>query len=235
MQTPLLTVQNFGAGKSAYWGVSDNWRMSLQNKESHETFQHFWQYLIYWLGGDTRDRLTLPEYNEIFAQEEPVTLQIDATQADYSPATDAVVEATISHATGDKKISLLPDAKIPGRYIGTYTTDHLGTQEVNYQVLLKSGEVLQQKTLLEFDYRKEENLHNEFQPDTLKELAYSTNGNYYHYSQLQNRVEEMHISTSGNLPEITVQRHLADYFSFLLIIIALLGGEWILRRRWGLH
>lgn len=232
---PILQVQSYGAGKSAYWSVPDSWRWSLAGSSSHEVFQKFWQHLVYWLGSGALERVSFPEDRYFFVIEEPVGLKVDVTTADFSPATDALVEAVITSAQGQRHVPLLPDPKIAGRYTANYTSATDGIQEVNYQALLGNGEVLQRQTLMVFSYSQAENIENSFKPEVLKELAYATQGNYYHYSDIVEDPGNLDVATIEQLPEIQVRRYITDNIFYLLGVILLLGCEWILRRRWGLH
>lgn len=233
-ETPVLSVQNYGAGMSAYWSLPQSWRWSLASKASHEVFSKYWQHLISWLGSGALDRLSFPSEEDVYALEEPVILSVDVTQPNYSPASNALVEAIINSPDGESRVSLFPDSKIPGRYSGTYRGNTAGTHEVNYQAILDEGEVLQRQTLLDFEFSQAENTDTTFQPDALKELAYATKGVYYHYSEIEKDLDKINIATTTGLPQIEVKKYLIDSSLFLLACIILLGSEWILRRKWGL-
>lgn len=237
---PILQVQSYGAGKSVYWSLPDGWRWSIAGTASHQVFEKFWRHLVFWLGGGALERMSFPEDRYFFPIEEPAQLRVDITETDFSPATNAMVEAVIEHADGKQRVPLLPDPKVPGRYVANYRTSTAGTQEVNYQAILGNGdsgnsEVLQRQTLMVFDFNKIENTENAFKPEILKELAYATKGIYYHYSDIAGDPESIDIATIEQLPELQVRHYLTDNIFYLLGVLILLGGEWILRRRWGLH
>lgn len=228
---PILQVQSYGAGKSAYWSVPDSWRWAVASRTSHKIYEKFWQHLVFWLGGGAWDRISFPEKQYFFAIEEAAKLEVDIVGTDFSPATNAIVEAVINQPDGKRQVPLFPDPKVPGRYTATYSTLTAGTHEVNYQALLETGEVLQRQTLMAFSYSQAENIENSFKPKVLRKLAYATKGIYYHYSDAQ----DIDIATIEKLPELEIRRYMTDNIFYLLGIILLLGGEWIVRRRWGLH
>lgn len=237
---PFLQAQSYGAGKSAYWSLPDGWRWSIADTASHQVFEKFWRHLVFWLGGGALERISFPEDQYFFSIEEPVQLKVDITKTEFSPDTNAIVEAVIEHADGKQRVPLFPDPKVPGRYVANYRTSTAGIHEVNYQAILGNGdsgnsEVLQRQTLMVFSFNKTENTENAFKPEVLKELAYATKGTYYHYSDIAGDPESIDIATIEQLPELRVRHYLTDNIFYLLAVILLLGGEWILRRRWGLH
>ena len=234
----LLQVQNYGAGKTAHWALPDAWRWSLADANSRAAYMKYWLYLVTWLGSGTMERIQFPREEYFHSIEEAVPLEVDITLPDYTPSTNAVAEVLITPPdtrAEAQKVSLFPDPATPGRYKGIYKASMPGTHEISYQAILEDGEVLQRKSLMAFNYHRLENTDASFQPETLKELAYVTQGAYYHYSTVLDKGNDLAIPTHDRIPEIRVKRYPARDSLVFVLAILLLGGEWLIRRKWGLR
>ena len=231
---PLLQVQNYGAGKSAYWSLPESWRWAIHNESSSDVFEHFWKHMVIWLGKGAIDRITLPGNKYFYSIEDESELVVDVTDTGFLPASNALVEAKITTSNGQKDIPLLPDQSTPGRYRTRYNPSTPGIHEISYTAILPSGEALQKESLMHFSHSITENTQTAFNPAFLKELAFITGGVYYHYSDVIKDTSGIRIATMTDLPEIEIRKSLTDNIYFLIILTLLLGSEWILRRRWGL-
>ena len=100
---PVLTVQAYGAGKVAYWGVPDDWRRAISDEKGAEDFRKFWQSLTPWWGAGGEERLKIDESEDVLPRGMDAVLKVEALSADFEPAMDAMVRADIEGPEGFAK------------------------------------------------------------------------------------------------------------------------------------
>jgi hypothetical protein len=132
---------------------------------------------------------------------------------------------------GSDVVQLKPDPLEPGTYTGTYTADKPGTY-------VAETTARQDKTDLGRDtltFRREDGVAENFgaaqNRDLLEKLSSDTGGSYYTPANAKRLPDEIAVSEAG----ITAHDNLDLWDMPILFLLAILirGGEWLLRRKWG--
>ncbi len=232
-QHPLLSLHAYGGGRVAYLGSEATWRWRMSSEHGLRQYALFWRYLLGWLGTGGKPRLELPLQGTLQAAGEPVPLDVEVRGADFRPAEDARISAVLRLADGSlgPSINLVSDPTIPGRYRGTTTVNTPGEYRVDYRVHFPDGEVLEEQVWFAGAFLGQENTDLVFRERELRDLARITGGDYYDWRDADD-LDQLPLSASIPLRE----EHLywTRNATFLLLLVALAGSEWILRRRIGL-
>jgi hypothetical protein len=228
---PLLTIQNYGRGRTAVFATAGSWRWKMLQPVADRSHATFYSQLLRWLVNDTPRRLTVSTPKQILDDESTVKLRADVRDKAFLPAADATVEG---HILGDgvaETIDMRPDALDAGVYNAEWTIPKAGSYVV--EVVAKRGVEDLGRDVLTF--RKNdgvaENFHVEQNRELLEKLSAETGGKYYKPEDAKKLGRDINYSEAG----ITVRetRDLWDMPVVFLLLLMLRSGEWLLRRKWG--
>lgn len=232
---PVLAVQNYGGGRVAAFtsGGSWFWRMSLP--ASNEFHEKFWKQLVRWMVVGVKEQLTLDTDAEIYARRDPVTVHAMVLDKDMSPLNDAKVVLTVTDPLGNTQ-------ELPMDWIlseeGVYQARYVPEQEGAYKIAVRAEGweskpvekgFMVNPPVLEFADAG-------LKKDLLTQMAGTTHGQYFDFGDTQRVIDAVrqHVRTAS-IESATPQDHaLWDMPALFLLIIALMGGEWLIRRRVGL-
>jgi len=231
---PVLALQAYGAGRTAYLGTASTWRWQMHSTRGGEQYSLFWRYLLAWLGSGGKPRLETPAGDNIRPVGEPLPLELRVLGSDFLPAADAQVRAHIQGPDGAAMpaLTLAPSPYEPGLYTGMMIADKPGEYRVDYEVELPGGESLSR---MEFFAATRKGLENEdiaFREGTLKNIARITGGIYASY---KNSNDILPLNLAAGLPTLQERVYWTRNGLFLAVLLMVAALEWFLRRRTGLR
>ncbi len=229
----LLTLQSYGAGKSAYWGSPHDWKRSLVDEEHSREFSLFWSGVIEWLGSGTVERIKVSdeEFAGITGKENG--LLIDVLGQDFEPSMDARVEANVTGPHGfSKLLQLYPKGGFLGRYAGKFIPPDPGSYRVLYQLSYPDGEKLNHLSYLKVKQSGFEAKDTRYEGRELRMLANLTGGEFL---EIQNMGDSWTPELAETLPMVRKKNNLADAWPLFLALFFAAGMEWICRRKGGLR
>jgi len=228
----LLVTQNYGRGRVGVMATQGTWRWQMTQPLADKTHEMFWQQLMRWLVQDTPGRLVAVTPRPVLSDETKVVLRADVRDRNFAPLTEAKVMANIIGPAGvAEQVELRPDPVTPGTFSAEWEAEKPGSYVA--EIVARQGEEEQGRDVVNF--RREdgvaENFRAEQNRELLEKLATETGGKYYQVNNLKQLPEEISYSEAG----ITVRetRDLWDMPAIFLALLLLRGGEWLLRRRWG--
>jgi uncharacterized membrane protein len=230
--TPLLAIQNYGHGRTAILATEGTWRWRMLQDHTDMSDYTFWQQLMRWLVTETPGQVTTSTPHQVLSDDTRVPLRAVVRDKTYQPVSGATVTATITRPDGGTSaVAMKPDPLEPGTYTAEYSGDRVGA----YVAEVAAQE---DKTELGRDtitFRREDGVAENFgaaqNKDLLEKLSSDTNGNYYTPSKAKRLPDEIAVSEAG----ITAHDNLDiwDMPILFLLVILIRGGEWLLRRKWG--
>lgn len=230
--TPLLAIQNYGRGRVGIFATAGSWRWKMLQDHTDRTHAMFWQQLMRWMVNETPGQVLTSTPHQVLADDTHLPLRVSVRDKSYQPVSGATVETTIVRPDGGSDvIELKPDPLEPGTYTGDYTAEKPGTY-------VAETAARQDKTDLGRDaltFRREDGVAENFgaaqNRDLLEKLASDTGGNYYTPANAKKLTDEVAVSEAG----ITAHDNLDlwDMPILFLLVILIRGGEWLLRRKWG--
>lgn len=234
--TPLLAIQNYGRGRVGIFATAGSWRWKMLQDHTDQTHSIFWSQLLRWMVTETPGQVISSTPHQVLPDDTHVPLRVGVRDKNYDTVSGATVETTISRPDGGSDtVELKPDPLEPGMYTGEYTADKPGTYVAETSAKQGGKDA---KTDLGRDaltFRREDGVAENFgaaqNRDLLQKLSSDTGGNYYTPSNARKLSGEVAVSEAG----ITAHDNLDiwDMPILFLLVILIRGGEWLLRRKWG--
>ncbi len=229
---PLLTVQNFGRGRTAIFATGGSWRWQMLQPVADKSHEMFYQQLLRWLVSETPRAVIGSTPRQLLADESHVKFRTEVRDKTYSPAGDATVEAHILGPDGiAEAVEMRPEPLEQGVYSAEWTSPKPGSYLV--EMVAKRGTEELGRDVLTF--RREdgvaENFKVEQNKDLLQKLSSETGGRYYTPSDAKKLPNEISFSEAG--VNVRETRDLWDMPVIFLLLLLLRSSEWLLRRRWG--
>ena len=230
--SPLLTVQNFGRGRVGVFASAGSWRWRMQQDHNDKTHAIFWQQLMRWMVTETPGGVTSSTPHQVLSDDMHVPFRVNVRDKNYQPVSGATVKTTIVRPDGaSDAVELKPDPLEPGTYTGEYTADKPGTY-------VAETSAKQDKTDLGADtltFRREDGVAENFgaaqNRDLLEKLSADTGGTYYTPANAPKLASEVAVSEAGISAHDNLD--LWDMPAVFLLVLLIRGGEWLLRRKWG--
>jgi uncharacterized membrane protein len=230
---PLLITQNYGRGRTSVLATGGTWRWQMSMPVEDQSHEMFWRQLLRWLVTDSPGQITTSVPNPMLFDDGRIQISADVREKDYTPAADATVVAHILGPEGTaSEVEMAPDPNTPGVFHADWNAEKSGRYVA--QITAKRGnEELGQD---ELDFQRmdgvAENFHTEQNRPLLESLASQTGGRYWRPQDLSKLPSEISYSEAG----ITIRdtKELWNMPAVFLVLLLLCGGEWLLRRKWGI-
>ncbi|HSR69341.1 MAG TPA: glutamine amidotransferase [Acidobacteriota bacterium] len=234
-QRPLLVFQRFGRGQGLALTSGSTWLWQMQQEVDDQSHETFWRQLMRWLVSTAKDPVTVETDRESYSSSEPVQIRAEVRDRAYRAINDAQAEAEIQAPDGNvMTIPLQWDSQEEGVYRATFTPESDGLHEIRVRARSRSQEGRDYGTA-SAHFIAAGGAREYFDPvrktDFLRKLAKETGGNYYSLSQVDDLPEEI-VYTPSTASVVEV-KPLWDMPINLLLLLALAGSEWVLRKRQG--
>jgi hypothetical protein len=231
---PLMVLGYFPAGRTAFLAIDSTHRWRYRYGDRY--LDTFWRNTIRWLAlgrlkqGDRRYRIE--SSRSTYDIEDRVQLEARVLDEDYRPSEEPTQSVRWSGPDGvERTLELARDAEREGTYRGSLEVDRPGV----YRAWLEGrvGGTSQRVSTTEFEVVLPSREIQDPSPDpaALRELATTTGGVALELSAARELArqfpggEERHEPISSRLEDAW------DDWHTLLLALALLGAEWILRKR----
>jgi uncharacterized membrane protein len=230
--TPLLAVQNYGRGRVGVFATAGSWRWKMLQDHNDKTHSMFWSQLMRWMVTETPGQVLASTPHQVLSDDTHVPLRVNVRDKNYDTISGATVQSSIARPDGGSDVvELKPDPLEPGTYTGEYTADKPGTY-----VAMTTAK--QDKTDFGQDavtFRREDGVAENFgaaqNKDLLEKLSNDTGGKYYTPTNAKKLSGEVAVSEAGINAHDNLD--LWDMPILFLLVIFIRGGEWLLRRKWG--
>jgi len=231
---PTLVFQRFGRGKTVAFVVQDSWLWQMHQAVPVEDMRHetFWRQLLRWLVSDVPDRVDVMAMGE-GAVGEGIPLRVSVSDSAHVRANGATVQAELVSPNGER--SSLPfewAADRDGEYTATMVPGENGVHTVNVTAVLGRDTVRSTLGYVRVADPTAEYFGAEMRPALMRQVADETGGKYYRADDVSTLPEDVVYTNSG---ATEIQRlDLWDMPVIFVLLVSLLGAEWLYRRRRGL-
>ena len=230
----LAAVQFVGAGRTGFIGFDGTWRW---RRDGVERFNQFWVRLLRYLaegkllGG--ADRGSIVTHDDQFSLGEAVPIVARLLDERYEPLDRDQVDAVYTVAGRRHTLPLRAQPGRPGWFEGRFTPGRIGTYQITLTVPDASG---RGSVDLVHDVRvvrpNLEIMRPRMARDEMIALSQQSDGGAYfevdELDRLVDAIPDLHEETSVR----SRPTRLWDNETVLILLIALLCGEWIIRK-WG--
>ncbi len=230
--SPLLVIQNYGHGRTAVFATAGTWRWKMLQDHTDKTHAIFWQQLLRWLVNETPGQVSAATPRQVLSDDTKVPLRAVVRDKTYQTVAGATVTATFTRPDGAADtLELKPDPLEPGTYTGEYNAEKAGAYVAEIAAREDKTEIGRDTLTFRREDGVAENFGSAQNKELLEKLASDTNGNYYTPSKSGRLPSEIAVSEAG----ITAHDNLDiwDMPILFLLVILIRGGEWLLRRKWG--
>ncbi len=243
---PVITVAERDEGRVMAVTSDSTWRWGFEHVGEGGTprdYQSFWNSAIRWLIQDPELKLVRVDTNrDMIPPDSPLDATVRVYEPDYSPATDAEGTLTIDksplHDIGDgtdeaaghyETTSFSTDHNGEWEYDGRFTEP--GIYQLHVEVPSDAGTLTDENLVL---VAPDVSQYRDIEPrnELLAQISEVTGG--YHTVLPEFSPGQLHFNEPRH---VEVHRRdvvqLWDSLVLFVLILALLGVEWTLRRRWG--
>lgn len=236
---PLLITQNYGKGRTAVMATSGTWRWQMSQPLGDTAHDVFWQQLLRWLVADTRGHVVAAASTQTLSDDGAIELTAHVRDKEYMPTAGTNVTAHFMGPNGlSAMVDMLPVPNSPGDFHVEWTAERPGaylaeiTAQGGAQTGGQSGEELGRDVVMfQRTDGVAENFHTEQNRELLENLATQTGGRYWKPDELGRLPSEISYSPAGI--SVNDTKELWNLPIVFVVLMALMFGEWLLRRKWG--
>ncbi|MDA9764922.1 MAG: VWA domain-containing protein [Opitutales bacterium] len=230
--TPVLVVQAFGAGSTAYLGTENTWRWRMESGKGVEQHGLFWRQLLFWLASGGKERMDMPLQGTVQSLDSSVDLDLKVRAQDFGAESNARVSAFIEKPNGETADVLLnPSLTLPGQYEGDFLPTDSGEFHVRYSVEYEDGELLEQDAFFAVSPTGPELSDTSFKESLLRDAARLSGGEYVSYRDWKSIKD---IPVADHIPVVQQRIYWAHSWPYFIVLALFLLSEWYRRRILGL-
>ena len=233
---PLIAVHRYGEGRAMVFAGEASWRWRMLLPSSDRTYERFWRQAVRWLALGATDPVTLLPA-PASAPGDEVLLRAAVRNADYAALRDAAVDLRVVGPDGrvqELRAAVDPaPGSDPALFSAPFTPDGPGVYRAT--VVVRSGSAQLGSTTGAFLVGGADQEMTDPRVNTafLERMASSTGGRMLSMGDPAALVQALEAGAPSAL--LAVQKDLWHNAWSFVLVIGLLAGEWILRRRWGLR
>jgi len=231
--SPVVAVQRYGRGRSMIFAGEASWRWKMMLASTDRSHEFFWRQAARWLAGSAPDPVTItaPDAPE---PGDAGHIEIDARDAAFAPVPDAVVDATITAPGGDAQpLKLRRDDAAGGGFTAPFQPEQAGLYRVHASAHRGNTPLGTADRWVYAGGGDREFADPRLNEGFLRRVTRASGGRYVLAADAARVVAWLQSAVPQSAaPERRDLWHQPWAFA---LIIALLGAEWILRRRWGLR
>ena len=230
---PAIAVQRYGQGRSMIFAGEASWRWKMMLPSTDRTHEFFWRQAARWLASASPDpvTVTVPDTPE---PGDSISIEVDARDSTFTPVADATVEATLSAPGGDARgIKLRRVDATSGRFTAAVRLDQPGLYRIRAAARRGSTTLGAADRWMYVGGADREFADPRLNEGFLRRVARASGGRYVRAAEASRVASWLQATAPQNAaPERRDLWH--EPWAFALVV-ALVSGEWILRRRWGLR
>ncbi|MBA2301104.1 MAG: hypothetical protein H0W08_00555 [Acidobacteria bacterium] len=232
---PLIAVQRYGEGRSMVFAGEASWRWRMMLPSSDHTYETFWRQTIRWLALGATDPVTIYPPSAAGAGDE-VAVRVAVRDAAFIPLRDADVDVRVSgpdgllqHLRASTEGRAADDAVFAARFVpvqaGLYRvsvsarTGGVDAGSASAAVLVGGADIEMSDPRMNIAL--------------LERIAAATGGRLIESGQIPALVDTLRAATPA--AALAVRKDLWHNAWSFVLLVGLLAGEWLLRRRWGLR
>lgn len=235
-QQVVLAFQRYGRGKAMVMPVQDTWmwRMHAKMDLKDKTHHTFWQRLVRWVVDGVPDRVMASVSPDRVQRGEPVTVTAEVSDAEYKGINDGRITARITSPSGKAEdVPMEWTVEHDGEYRARFTPTEDGLYKVSVGGTAKDGrDVGRGEVNARVAPSDAEYFDAAMRAPLLRRVAEDTEGRFFRADDTAKLVDA--ITFSGKGITVIEEKELWDMPVILMLLLGLMGGEWMFRRARGL-
>jgi len=232
----VLASQRYGRGKALVLAAQDTWlwRMHAKMDVKDLTFYNFWQRLARWVVDGVPERVSIMTTPTRVQKGEPVSLSAEVLDKEYKGVNDGRISARVTSPSGKTEdVPMEWTVEHDGEYRARFTPAEDGLYKIAVSGTTPAGlEVGRGTASLRVAPSDLEYFDAAMRAPLLQRLAEETEGRFYNAKDVSQLPDA--ITYSGKGITVVEERELWDMPIMLVMLLGLMGGEWLYRRGRGL-
>jgi uncharacterized membrane protein len=230
---PVIAVQRYGKGRSMIFAGEASWRWKMMLASTDRSHEFFWRQAARWLAGSAPDPVTItaPDAPE---PGDAGSIDVEARDAAFTPVPDAIVEATLTAPGAEPQALALRRADATsGRFTAPFQPEQPGLYRVHAAARRGTMPLGVADRWVYVGGGDRELADPRLNEGFLRRVTRASGGRYVRAADAARVVSWLQSGIAQDAaPEWRDLWHQPWTF---VVVLALLAGEWILRRRWGLR
>ena len=231
----VLAFQRYGAGKSMAFPVQDSWMWQMHADVPVEDMTHetFWRRLVRWLVDGVPDQVVARVPQDQVEPEQVVTVLAEVGDANYEELNNSAVTAIVTDPSGELiELPMEWTAEKDGEYRTTFTAADEGFYEIRVEAAVDNDLLGEDTVYLQVAPSDSEFYDSTMGASLLERVAEETGGHFYTPDTVGTLPDDVQYVGGG--VTVVEERDLWDMPALLLLLVALVLGEWGYRRYRGL-
>lgn len=231
---PLLVSQRYGRGHTALFLPQDSWRWQMARTLPPDdlTLSALWSRLLRRMVDGVPDRVMVDVLPDVAAAGESRRIQVTVADSLWQPRDDAKVTVRVVPPDAPAyDIPLHQDLSTVGAFAAEMVPSSTGTWRIETHASVDGADVTASTIAIVSDEAADPGSM-ERDDATLRALAERTGGHRYDIASLNSLPNDAALTESGVTARVTDD--LWDAPLIFLLLVMLLGADWLLRRRRGL-
>jgi uncharacterized membrane protein len=230
---PLLAVQQYGEGRTMAFTGEATFRWKMQRALDDRLFDTFWRQVARWLSASATDPVTIAPIPDV-APGGRARISTLVRGDSFEPVPGASVEVSIAGPGGHvEQLAARPDADVNGRYVVDWRPRGRGLHVVRATIRRPGAPTARTQRAVLVGGADLEMADPRRHDEVLRRIADATSGKLIDGSNLD--VIGAALRKRAAATPTSAVEELWHRPSTFLLLVALLCGEWTLRRRWGLR
>jgi uncharacterized membrane protein len=231
----ILAYQRYGRGISIALPVQDSWLWQMHADMALEdlTHENFWRQLTRWLVHDVPMPVEVALSSDRVEPGERLVLTADVADSSFMQVNDAQVTARVTTPAGDLlEVPMEWTGARDGEYRASMALRESGMHQVRVEARRGDHALGNDVVHVNAAPSSAEFFDAHLNATTLKRVAEETGGRYYTPANVATLADD--ISYTGRGDTVTERMDLWDMPAIFVLVVLLIGFEWVFRRVRGL-
>ncbi len=231
----VLAYQRYGRGKALVLPVQDSWiwQMHADIPLEDETHETLWRQLLRWLVSYVPPQVTASTASDQVAPGESVTITTLVSDSSFMAMNDVQVTAYATTPSGAvRELPMEWNVERDGEYRAALIPDEEGLYDIRVEARQGGVELGSDRTYVDATQLATEYFDAEMHASLLRRIADETGGHFYTGETADALAEDVSFTESGTT--VYEEKDLWDMPALFLLLLALVAGEWSIRRWRGL-
>ncbi len=231
----VLAFQRYGRGKVIAFTVQDSWMWQMHADVPLEDMTHetLWRQLLRWLVSDVPGRISISEPADRVVPGERATIRAEVEDARHLRVNHARVHARIESPSGQQvEVPLEWTVARDGEYETTFVPEEEGLYRMQVVALVDGVPLDSATTYTLSGEPRLEPFGAQMHRPLLERVAEETGGRFYTSASVAALPEEIIYTEAGTT--VIEEAELWDMPILFLLLVGMVGAEWLFRRGRGL-
>ncbi|MDR1989487.1 MAG: hypothetical protein LBQ09_04570 [Acidobacteriaceae bacterium] len=228
---PVVAVQPYGRGRSMIFAGEGTWRWRMLLPSDDRRYDTFWRQAVRWLAADAPDPVSITVAADT-AVGQSMTLAVDVRDRQYVAVADAAVDGRVIGPGGETTPLTLRPAG-PGHFAGTFVPEIAGVYRIAVSATRGAASLGTAEQWAFAGGSDPEFADPRMNEALLRRLSRESGGRYVTARDVADIIPSL--MSAAPQPLDLVRKDIWNHGWTFAVAVALLGAEWVLRRRWGLR